>query len=494
MLRTAFDLICRTSLPALDRPLLDHLTTKLSHAPGNRVSIAWSTGRLIEQRRFAEAEAILELGLARHGNSAILLKHHAMVAAISGRHADAIERWDRLRCHVPDSAAAWVGSASSASELHRLQDAKQTIDGALQRFPDRPRIISEAARIYDKMCLHEDALPLWRKLATRRHVEPAWRLGLALCLMQFGRFDEAEGILTEGARRHPRDGGFLAARGFLEMHRQNWDKAIEVWRVYQARYPNDLAGYDALGRTMAAAAFLDDELAAPPVLVDVGSQVDEQTRQLLLRFESIGRDCEFGLVQRRFGAEPISLLRWHSLGLPFLIDAFMSRFDGLAGDGGLKITVDGTGQYYVTDRRWGLCMYTFLYKANIDETELEIKMRRRLLFLKDKLLSGIEAAEKTLILTTAHYDAVLIGRLSLALGLIGPVKLLIVTLAGPFGETDGAVGEVRPISATVFVGFLSKLGLRAGQWGIQFDEWITMLNRCEALGEETNLVPDAAQP
>ena len=32
--------------------------------------------------------------------------------------------------------------------------------------------------------------------------------------------------------------------------------------------------------------------------------------EMLLEFESLGDNCEFGLVQRHFGAEPISLLRF----------------------------------------------------------------------------------------------------------------------------------------------------------------------------------------
>ena len=47
---------------------------------------------------------------------------------------------------------------------------------------------------------------------------------------------------------------------------------------------------------------------------------------MLLRFESIGSDCEFGAVQRRYGAEPLGLLRWNDVDILSLEQALAACF------------------------------------------------------------------------------------------------------------------------------------------------------------------------
>ena len=61
------------------------------------------------------------------------------------------------------------------------------------------------------------------------------------------------------------------------------------------------------------------------------------TRDLMLRFESLGQNCEFGLVQRRCGSEPLGLLRFASTPLPHLLAAFEGGFEGLGGPDAIEI-------------------------------------------------------------------------------------------------------------------------------------------------------------
>jgi len=55
----------------------------------------------------------------------------------------------------------------------------------------------------------------------------------------------------------------------------------------------------------------------------------------MLAFQSLGDNCEFGLVQRRGGAEPLELLRFAGIFLPIeirlekLAAALERKFDGL---------------------------------------------------------------------------------------------------------------------------------------------------------------------
>src|SRR5690348_3255112 len=69
--------------------------------------------------------------------------------------------------------------------------------------------------------------------------------------------------------------------------------------------------------------------------------------RLMLAFESLGDNCEFGLVQRQAGAEPLGLLRFTGIFLPIevrlqkLVAALEHRFEGLAAPTSLMIYPEG---------------------------------------------------------------------------------------------------------------------------------------------------------
>ena len=70
-------------------------------------------------------------------------------------------------------------------------------------------------------------------------------------------------------------------------------------------------------------------------------------RDLVLQFESLGDNCEFGLVQRKAGAEPLGLLRFSSAPLPRLVRALRERFDGLTDPANVRLS-SAKGEYPIT--------------------------------------------------------------------------------------------------------------------------------------------------
>jgi hypothetical protein len=93
---------------------------------------------------------------------------------------------------------------------------------------------------------------------------------------------------------------------------------------------------------------------------------NEAIRQLLLRYESVGHDCELGMVQKRYGAEPLGLFRWNST----RFDGLLAALDAcLAGIGDPEFTdlwfSDGGEETYVIDKRWGLHMHTFMRPRDV---------------------------------------------------------------------------------------------------------------------------------
>jgi hypothetical protein len=60
-------------------------------------------------------------------------------------------------------------------------------------------------------------------------------------------------------------------------------------------------------------------------------------RELVIQFESLGDNCELGLVQRMAGAEPLGLLRFAGVPLRHLIRAMEARFEGMADTANIRV-------------------------------------------------------------------------------------------------------------------------------------------------------------
>jgi len=94
-----------------------------------------------------------------------------------------------------------------------------------------------------------------------------------------------------------------------------------------------------------------------------------------MKFESLGAPvwgCEFGFVQQKFGAEPISLLRWASINTLRLIEALEHRFEG-TGDSGqttLHRPVNMQRDYHTRDTRFWIETHTFMFLGDVSEEKL----------------------------------------------------------------------------------------------------------------------------
>ena len=88
-------------------------------------------------------------------------------------------------------------------------------------------------------------------------------------------------------------------------------------------------------------------------------------RDLVINFESIGDNCEFGLVQRMAGAEPLGLLRFSSAPILLLCRALRTRFDGLADPAAVQVW-PAKGEYLVR-----LARYEFVYHTHVRVGEME---------------------------------------------------------------------------------------------------------------------------
>lgn len=121
--------------------------------------------------------------------------------------------------------------------------------------------------------------------------------------------------------------------------------------------------------------------------------------QMILGFESLGDNCEFGVVQRRMGVEPLGLLRFSYVELPLLVRGLRCGFDGLGNADTVEVTVDGKDrEFMVKESVYGMTCHTFQYEAQLSIDMVRQQQAARLNFLKRKLMEDIGAGEKIFVL------------------------------------------------------------------------------------------------
>ena len=123
------------------------------------------------------------------------------------------------------------------------------------------------------------------------------------------------------------------------------------------------------------------------------------TEALAAKFESLGDNCEFGLVQRAMGAEPLGLLRFSWIEITNLLRGLRTGFSGLGDPGTVEIVVDGKDQeYLVKENVYGMSYHTFQYEHQLSIETARIQQDTRLRFLKRKLLEDAANGEKIFVI------------------------------------------------------------------------------------------------
>jgi hypothetical protein len=120
---------------------------------------------------------------------------------------------------------------------------------------------------------------------------------------------------------------------------------------------------------------------------------------MIMRFESLGDNCEFGLVQRVMGAEPLGLLRFSYIELRQLLRGLRCGFDRLGDPDTTEISIFGVDkEIVVSESLYGMTYHTYQYESQIDLDTVHRQQVTRLSFLRRKLLEDIGNGEKIFVL------------------------------------------------------------------------------------------------
>ncbi len=355
----------------------------------------WDAGRR------DEADALAGAVFARFPDDPAAAMLYARTAFSRGRRSEALARWRRTRDTFADDPNVHLGAADAYYDADALDEAELAARDAAARFPADHRFRALFARVASRRGDHAEALRRWAAIRASFPDVAEVYSGSGAALIEAARLAEAETLLTEALQRFPHD---------YELERQlartlslggEHRRAMPLWEALYRRAAdinairNDLR--DVLWR-----ARLDQADAATPafeipaILLEDTVATDRATRDLLMRFESLGDTCEFGILQRRFGAEPLGLLRWASVDPPDLLAALRSRFEGVGTPEQTTIGVTN-GAYWLLDTRFNFYFATFTLEKFEPREPFYVDQCQRVRFLRRSMLETLEAGKSILV-------------------------------------------------------------------------------------------------
>jgi hypothetical protein len=146
-------------------------------------------------------------------------------------------------------------------------------------------------------------------------------------------------------------------------------------------------------------------IVSPGFGIQPGLELTEWVRQrtalslaeLATKFESIGENCEFGLVQRRCDAEPLGLMRFAGSYSNKIVRGIELEFEGIGNPADITPTLEGNGgrrEFLIHERKYGLVYHTFVYEGERTIELMRQQEAMRLQFLRRKFIEELDMGEK----------------------------------------------------------------------------------------------------
>ncbi|MGD0434551.1 MAG: hypothetical protein ABSA58_26015, partial [Acetobacteraceae bacterium] len=126
--------------------------------------------------------------------------------------------------------------------------------------------------------------------------------------------------------------------------------------------------------------------------------------ELATKFESIGDNCEFGLVQRRCDAEPLGLLRFSGSFSNQIVRGIELEFEGIGEPADITPRLEGDEgrrEFMIHERKYGLVYHTFVYEGERAVELMRQQEATRLQFLRRKFVEELRAGEKIFVFKSA---------------------------------------------------------------------------------------------
>ncbi|MGD0106067.1 MAG: glycosyltransferase 61 family protein [Rhodopila sp.] len=262
-----------------------------------------------------------------------------------------------------------------------------------------------------------------------------------------------------------------------------WEVDLGVVARRLTEFSNRLAHHSVSGQTNRS-------------LVVTKSLGSRPINELMLAFESLGDNCEFGLVQRYGGAEPLGLLRFNGFHVPpefrlqKLVAALENSFDGLGAPGTVTVFphgVPGQRELIVRESVYEFWYHTGIAEGDVEPEEQTVRETTRLGFLRRKLMEDIRTGDKIWVWksqATTHRDQ--IQPLLDVLRRLGPNTLLWVVEA----DSEHPAGTIEVLEPDLIKGTVSRFAPYEGVTDIDFASWFVVCWRADEVRHPGRAAPE----
>jgi len=194
--------------------------------------------------------------------------------------------------------------------------------------------------------------------------------------------------------------------------------------------------------------------------------------RLMLEFESLGENCEFGLVQRRCGADPLGLLRFASAPMPALLSALRARFDGIGEWDQIEVRIsENQLEYLVFDKRFGFLYHPWVLIGEASAEGIHRREAKQLPLLRRKLIEELEEGRKIFVYHGMQpLPEPLVRRLAAALRVYGPATLLWVELQ----DREHPAGTVERIGEGLLKGYIDRFAPGENAHDFSLEGWVAL--------------------
>jgi Flp pilus assembly protein TadD len=429
-------------------------------------------------RCFDESDEILKPLLMRSPNCEPVLAAYAWNAHDRSDLPEAALRWRKLLARVPENVSANCCFIAALTHDHRFEEAETAGSGLTKKYPNNIEVLSVVAWISHIRGDWAEAVNRWRRVtqAGPERADAFACLGTALQVV--GRPEDAEIAFGRATALAPANLLFQINYAAIAYDRGDRDEAEARWTALRAANEHDPTAIGTIGfhynRTLLRIIDSDNNASDPPAFRSMSGR-----RELFTAFESLGDNCEFGDIQRRFGAEPLGLLRFVQIGPADLIAALEQRFEGVGEPASVRLSVSEHGEYVIHDSAYSMEMHSFVDRKEISEERFYQRALRRVVFLKDKMIADLSEGRKIFVYKSRiGLTPLEISKLWRAIRSYGKSgHLLCVRLA----DEAHSSGMVETPEEGLIVAYICRFGFAKGFSDVAVDEWVAICERAYAI-------------
>jgi len=192
--------------------------------------------------------------------------------------------------------------------------------------------------------------------------------------------------------------------------------------------------------------------------------------RLLQLFESLGENCDLGVVQRAVGLESFGLFRFAACDAAGVAALLRARLQPLGEPEDLWLDEVGPRrEYWVKSYNFPFEVRTNRFAGDDDPEVIRTAQIEKLRFLRTHLLRDLSRGRRLLVFT-GNADTAIIDDIAAQLQAYGPNCLLWIS----GGDTAHSPGFVKRISPNLLRGFISRFGSYDGDPSLPVEEWIAV--------------------